>query len=49
MGILTSYKVTLKKHYIWDILEITWKKVKGVFNGNAINLLKSVTISYEIN
>ena len=43
-GILTPDKVKLKKHYIWDILEVDWKEVKVMFNGNAINLQKSVTI-----
>ena len=37
-------KVKLKKHYIWDILEVDWKEVKVMFNGKGINLLKSVTI-----
>ena len=46
-GILTPDKVKLKKHYIWDILEIDWKEVKVMFNGNAINLPKSVTIKFQ--
>ena len=44
--ILTPDKVKLKKHYIWDILEIYWKEVKVMFKGNAINLPKSVTIKF---
>ena len=43
-GILTADKVKLKKHYIWDILEVDWKEVKVVLNGKMINLPKSVTI-----
>ena len=39
-GIVTPDKVKLKKHYIWDILEINWKEVKEMFNGKAINLPK---------
>ena len=31
-GILTPDMVKLKKHYIWDILEIDWKEVKVTFN-----------------
>ena len=45
-GILTPDKVKLKKHYIWDILEVDWKEVKVMFNGKAINLPKSVTIKF---
>ena len=46
-GVLTPDKVELKKNYIWDILEIDWKEVKVMFNGNAINLLKSITIKFQ--
>ena len=45
-GILTPEKVKLKKHYIWDILEIDWKEDKVMFNGNVINLPKSTTIEF---
>ena len=37
-------KVKLNKHYIWDILEVDWRDVKVTFNGNVINLSKSITI-----
>ena len=43
-GILTPDKVKLKKHYIWNTLEVDWKEVKVMLNGKVINLLKSVTI-----
>ena len=43
-GILTPDKVKLKKHYIWDILEVDWKEFKVTFNGKVINLWKSLTI-----
>ena len=43
-GILTPHEVKLKKHYIWDILEIDWKEVKVTFNAKAINSPKLVTI-----
>ena len=45
-GILTPDKVKLRKHYIWDILEVDWKEVKVMFTGNMINLLKSVAIKF---
>ena len=37
-------KVKLNKQYIWDILEIDWKKIKVTFNGKVINLPKSITV-----
>ena len=46
-GILTPDKVKLKKHYIWDILEVDWKEDRAMFNRKAINLLKSVTIKFR--
>ena len=42
-GILTTEKVKLNKHYIWDILEVDWKEVKVIFNWKVINLPKPVT------
>ena len=33
-GILAPDKAKLKKHYIWDILEIDWKQVKVLFIRN---------------
>ena len=42
-GILTLDKVKLKKHYIWDILEVDWKEIKVTSTGKVINLPKSVT------
>ena len=45
-GILTPDKVKFKKYYIWDILEVDWKEIKVMFNGNVINLPKSVTIKF---
>ena len=46
IGILTPDEVKLKKHYIGDILEIDGKEVKVMFNGNAINMTKSVTMKF---
>ena len=45
-GILTPDKVKLKKHYIWDIIEVDWKEVKEKFNGKAFNVPKSITIKF---
>ena len=45
-GICKLDKVMLKKYYIWDILEINWKEVKVMYNGNLITLTKSVTTKF---
>ena len=37
-GKLMIDQIKLNKHYIWDILEIDWSKVKVTFNGRVINL-----------
>ena len=44
MGKLTSDKVKLNKHYIWDILEIDWKEIKVTFIGKIINLPNLIMI-----
>ena len=44
-GRITTEKVKVNKHYIWDILEIDWSEVKVTFNGKAINLPKSITVT----
>ena len=31
-GILVPGRVTINKHYIWNILEVGWKYVKVTFN-----------------
>ena len=33
MGRLMVDKIRLNKHYVWDVLEIDWSKVKVPFNG----------------
>ena len=43
-GRLTIDKVRLNKHYIWDVLEIDWSKVRVTFNGKVINLPKSILV-----
>ena len=43
-GKLMIDKVKLNKHYICDILEIDWSKVKVTFNGRVISLPKLITI-----
>ena len=36
-GKIMMDKVKLNKHYVWDILEIDWSKVKVTFNGKVIH------------
>ena len=43
-GKLRIDQVKLNKHYIWDILEIDWSKVKVTFNGRVISLPKLISI-----
>ena len=43
-GRITTDKVKLNKHYIWDILEIYWNEVQVTFNGKAINFPKLITV-----
>ena len=45
-GKLIPDKVKLNKHYIWDILEIDWSKIKVTFNGKVINLPRSTTVKF---
>ena len=47
VGKLTCGSVTLKRNWIWDILEIDWKEVSMSFNGNNINFLTSVVIPFR--
>ena len=44
-GKIATDKVKLNKHYVWDVLEIDWSKVKITFNGKVINLPKSIKVS----
>ena len=46
-GMLKPENIRLRQNYIWDIIEIDWKVVNVTFNGNKINLPKSVTIKFR--
>ena len=37
-------KVWLNKHYVWDVLEKDWSRIKVTFNRKVINLPKSITV-----
>ena len=37
-GRLTIENVTFERKWIWDVLEIDWRDVGMMLNGNAINL-----------
>ena len=43
-GRLTIEPVRFKRNWIWDILEIDWRDVGMMINGNAINLPTLVVI-----
>ena len=38
IGMLKPENIKLNQNYIWDTLEIDWKKVSVTFNENKINL-----------
>ena len=43
-GKLAIDMIKFNKHYIWDVLEIDWSKIKVTFNGKVINLPKLITV-----
>ena len=45
-GTLVPEHVKLKWNFIWDMTKIYWKGVKVTLNGNKVNLLNSVTITF---
>ena len=47
MEMLTPENIKLKRHFIWDVIELKWKKVNVTLNGNKIYLPKSFTIKFR--
>ena len=47
IGMLRAENIKLNKNYLWDQLEIDWKKVAVTFNGNKIDLSKVVVIKTQ--
>ena len=47
LGKLTPGSITLKRNWIWDVLDIDWKEVSVAMNRNKINLPTSVTIPFR--
>ena len=43
-GTLKPEDIEMNKNYLWDTLEIDWKKVTVTFNDNKINLPRIVVI-----
>ena len=43
-GRLTIEHFRFKRNWIWDVLEIDWKDISMMLNGNEINLPSSVVI-----
>ena len=46
-GTLLLENVTLKKNWIWDVLEINWNNVHIALNDREINLPMSVVLPLE--
>ena len=46
-GTLKPENIELNKNYLWDTMEIDWKKVIITFNDNKINLPKVVVIKLQ--
>ena len=47
MGSLQKEDIILHRNKVWDILEIDWKNVTVMVNGNVINLPGSVIIPFQ--
>ena len=47
IGTLKTKIIKLNKNYLWDTLEIDWKEVTQIFNGNKIDLPKVVIIELQ--
>ena len=47
IGTLKAKNIKLNKNYLWDTLEIDWKEVTVIFNGNKIDLPKVVVIKHQ--
>ena len=47
IGMLKAKNIKLNKNYLWDTLEIDWKEVTLIFNGNKIDLPKVVIIKLQ--
>ena len=46
-GKVAPESIKFRKNWIWDVLEIDWKKVKVTLNGNEINLPTSVILPFR--
>ena len=46
MGNLQKEDIMLHRNKVWDILEIVWKNVTLMVNGNVINLPVSVIVPF---
>ena len=44
---LKAENIKLNKNYLWDTLQIDWKEVTVIFNGNKINLPEVVIIKLQ--
>ena len=47
VGTLKAENIKLTKNYLWDTLEIDWKEVTVIFNGDKIELPRVVIIKVQ--
>ena len=47
IGTLKAENIKLIKNYLWNTLEIDWKEVTVILNGNKIDLLRVVIIKLQ--
>ena len=47
MGTLKAKNIKLIKNYLWDTLEVDWKEVTVMFNGDKIDLPRVVIIKLQ--
>ena len=47
IGMLKPENIKLNQNYIWDTLEIDWKKVNVTFKDNKINLPRVGTVNLK--
>ena len=47
IGKLKAKNIKLNKNYLWGTLQIDWKEVMVTFNGNKIDLPKTVVIKLQ--
>ena len=47
-GKLTPEHIELKRNILWDVMELDWKEISVILNGNRVNLPTSVIRQYHL-